>query len=1636
MRSNLVLAALVMLFAFAQLGFASPQQNNGAHTLIPMVASYYCAADTSTYGECHNIDSYMATTYYNNYAGSGSFSAVTSKQSALPITSRILQSNAGSGQWLVTCPLAPNMVNTTEYFSSSYNSFIVGNRCLASSQSLPTITALSTSTYWSLHSLASTSINFNIYNIAQAFATALAYSGQAGVQQSNYNISNGYDSNSYIYDGVPSSNQSMLWTWNARYANLSKFGSAIKGGDFYNSKSYSGLEYEDGPFSAVTDNTLWTWYCKYTYNYQYKSDLTLLNNTNITIPVSNVYVPSGSYLLYDGQYNYPVHYYNTYVLGLGFPPENWNYQGTGYLHYTGYYNGGVSVYTDTNEPNTYFASYSCSVNICVVEANATQLNYSYVPALPYLLDNITMPALYSTVSSSMEYLNLSFDMYSTHNYLAPANYLDPLPLYTDSAFFANYSGTLTSFNSSAASLSPSIKSFEPLGNLFLSSLTTETLLSISSIFNNILDRVKPAGNYAYLNVPSPQFIAASPNDYIYVINYTNTCGFACFTSSSNAYLYTFRFIPTGYYNLSNDQPNIVLTSNPPTWSTWNAIWASYWQNALKEQSSNLYLVNVTDLTTSSSTWWGFYNYGVIPTSVTSDYSDDVFYVGDYAWTNSKFFIGALFSNGTKSGTGETQPSGFTPSQEFAVSPGGQELYLANEYYPGSILLYQSPSFSYQGAINMSYSNSTYNMNITSYLAHGGPFDNSAVASAYASAPPVNDMAAYHHPIDIIDQKGLLYVFDLWNFTINGMPSSFLTMRVFSANNTELPINGKNYTTMFPANSEAINTAQGIPPSAEWPPYGWVLSANISTGNGYVSYCAAGCTYTPNSRSLEGTPYPPIGPWISAGGSFTVNPEDLSLSASFNGTFNMVAHMNSWSTSKVYECIDHSTGPRPICLKFGYVTQVTEGPPLYTEFLTFQPKIENYTQLSMGAYTPYSCYISSSQYANGACAYNSIVAKTINNIWPPFLSVPSSFRYVASEGSPEAYLTLTNTLSALFPQQTSSSSSAASANQEASSGLGSNSVSPGSIASGSYNLGSNFFKQPNTYINSNIGGYILIPYNYSYYLYQNIQQTSAEWFDVTNQSIGTPSDTNDNPASCRSIDSTSNVPYSGYTAAQVPIHAIALNETIQGGPTYLQYVAQNLYYIPNESDAGAIMLPYIDYHMSTNRNYGEVFINQTVNVSSGVLSPQLVINASRSYIYEAVSHRQSAFGGKIFPGYMTETALSSPALGADCGSSCPSPYYYAQNIFNGGSRFSYGSSSSANFAQLFDVYQKAAFLSSMILNMSHDTGILGYNRLLFTYVDMFNNTIYMPLDVDFSNITTLSMNVTPIVSTSNSNQTQIDINGTLLSTTPFGIEPVQNAKVYIYYDANINYYNSTTPQSLFSSENLNGYFTHDLQCAFGVANNCTLANPLATITQPGNANTGGASGPYEAGYIGYSPQFNSSGSCPPEPKSLLATGSVAFQCNIYGYNGLQAARYNTTLGYYQYCLPYFANGTGMFTSQLGLAKVVSTNSIGEFNSIITACGTEDTRLIAQYYGNPPPEPIYVNQPSLSFSTPGSGGTKGNALEYNYTTSPSMLVANTQIGNFMLSIGDINIIILLALEASIVMAVLYTMLHRKGARPLRW
>ncbi|EQD28980.1 hypothetical protein B1A_20920, partial [mine drainage metagenome] len=122
---------------------------------------------------------------------------------------------------------------------------------------------------------------------------------------------------------------------------------------------------------------------------------------------------------------------------------------------------------------------------------------------------------------------------------------------------------------------------------------------------------------------------------------------------------------------------------------WLSEWKTYWNNTLTEQSANLYVIGEATLSTVTGGAFGnpsgFLGLGkafagggtfsFVPTALTADYANDVFLEGKTPGGNH-LVLGYVLANGTSN---ETELSHYKQmvSNEFAVSPGGQYLYLAN-----------------------------------------------------------------------------------------------------------------------------------------------------------------------------------------------------------------------------------------------------------------------------------------------------------------------------------------------------------------------------------------------------------------------------------------------------------------------------------------------------------------------------------------------------------------------------------------------------------------------------------------------------------------------------------------------------------------------------------------------------------------------------------------------------------------------------------------------------------------------------------------------------------------------------------------------------------------------------------------------
>ncbi|MCL5099770.1 MAG: hypothetical protein M1158_01460 [Candidatus Marsarchaeota archaeon] len=1453
-------------------------------------------------------------------------------------------------------------------------------------------------------------------------------------------ISNGYDTNSYIFSQVPSGSQAGIWTWNFEYANFSKM---VPSQLTQPTQTFPGLVY-DAPDG-----------CSYTYTFSESVNFQSIQNANIPIPSSAPTIQQ-NYMEMSSSLYYPVTeitsdfsgisgnlrlrcLYNGYCLTSS-DLVNVNYissNGTlnyGGKTYDGPYGTGLYVYQGIGQlAGDYVVVTNPSFNTyrayAVPDTIASTENVSF---LPYFLYSLSMPASASDASARVEPLNLSFDIYSPRNYLHGSS-LDPFQFYTGSGFFATVNGSLAEFPSNSLSSQSGSAFSSPTIN-FISGLPAS---QGSSGISNLLSQTVQAGSgsYGIGEISNPIYIASSPNDYIYLLNYTSTSQFG-FGPSTTTNLFKLRYIPYGYYNLTYTQPNFVVGQYAPSSNAWTSEWQSYWNAVLPEQASNLYVTNVTTLTDTTNKLCFFslcipgsiqpgVTFGsLIPLALTSDYADDVFLVGANRYNlGTEFQLAAVFSNGTTA-TNNVKPGaigGFQPAGMIAADPGGQFIYLANYSY-GFIPIFAANTLSDVSSIPLNYSNSTYSaqLNITKYLANGGPFNDSQIASAYAGMQASNDIMQYHRPVALFASGGLLYLVDDWAFMVDGQQSSVLMLRVFLDNGTEVPIRGTpNYDLSVPAST--LDLSQGNSGSIySYPPYGWPLAANISIGNGgYVTYCMAGCTFTPsNPPPNDFNGYLPIGPMINVTGG--VGPMSsiqsgspgkyLAFSSSFNGTVYMLTHDIPHNIVSSYRC----TGG-----EYGTCTKVSTdkgkiNPNPYTLLVGFTPNIENYTKLSNGANAPFQCYINTTAYTS-PCVTN----YNISQLWPPFSEIPSSFSYVTGEGAPQTFFSAGNLYESLYPTGVAS-------NNASESSYANNITSNTSVQNTANEIETNAlaslagapvpfspFVQTSTYMRSVIDGYMLLPYYVSYIPSESWDTTSASG-NYTVDGVTYNCTTGGGP------NGSSSSPTAGYTALQIPVESNQANSTVEGGATYAYLPALTQYYDANVSDANLAMPPQIYFRMFSDRVFGDIYVNQSVSPSQQyALQVPLFINGTRSYNYSLVTFTQDA-GGKDYAGYAIEEAVPFSSQYIQTGTATAPQNDAGLKLFAGASSIGSSNTSAINYVSLFQTYARLSHTSDIVLGLQGDQGVLGYNRLVYTFVDRFNNTIYMPVDVDLTNLTTISLNINTLINATNDNETLVMVNGTAgdysgLFGTSYAPLP-KGSSIYLYYDTNLNFYPPAGQESSLTPGTL-AYAEYQDLCAFDPAMICTLANPVDTSQQPYAAEY--------ASHVDFATQYNSivasgaSGTCSLQPKGLLNI-SRNYNCNIYGAatdNG--PAVYDPNTGSYAYCVPDFANGTGMLTTQIGLIREASTNGTGFFkDNSINTCGTGTSKVIAKYFGAPAPQPMTYTQPPIAQSASIPPADSEPFTELGYTYAPNESIASFQTGNYALSFSAIGVAALLSGMAALV------------------
>ncbi|MEM3744585.1 MAG: hypothetical protein QW759_01960, partial [Candidatus Micrarchaeaceae archaeon] len=769
--------------------------------------------------------------------------------------------NQNNGTWFLTCPAYPEQnPRNQEYFYTGNVPYVAGAACFqgSSETKLYTQTNITTNVTWTDTTLASATVEpMNVINASAPLnISIITYSPSVDNE-----ISSTFQTDSYVFQQLPAYVQHAMWTWHAEFANFSNM--QVPASSSWSSNT---LTYQ---YTTSDGNT-----CTYTYTYR--------ENTLLT-SASNYYIPFNE-VLPNGQYN-------------------------------------------------------------TFDANV----------VPYLLYNFSMPSINPglTRSGSAPMLTLSYDILGPWNYYTPGNSIDMFPIDVGSRLFVNYNGVLESTPPECLSMGVG-----NAGNI-------KICPSLGGMNNGNINNFVGIPEWKSAQISGPLAVAASPNDYIYVLNYS---------SSANEYnISVLRLVPHGYYNTSNYQPSSVggTTSS----SAWSSEWNGYWSNVINMQDQSVYLVRSIGLNsiTAGNSYTGF-----TPIDIAVDYNGDVFITGSaqntssYNYETNQYNVQTVLAEVTNTTTGPIHMSAnlINPNlpveSEIAVSPTGGIVFLANKT-SGYIQTFNGANFTPIGAIDLSYnkyigSNEVAELNISSYLANGG-LDNQSMPwiPQIFQSWGLNqnfeiDDPIYHHPLAIQDINGYLYVLDQWtgglgvkgpisissqctwgvcNERDSGIFFNMLVLRVMNNTGYDVPINPTNFDDMvqqvkcmtpadmnnicttisqteanskcsdYNTNSECTallvssctrtpgSTYECVGPakttnafyatstlnlSGEYPPYGWVLSANVTaanfscspTGSGGLPWCGShtrNLTQSPDSISLSIITqpgnyhggFPPIGP---------------------------------------------------------------------------------------------------------------------------------------------------------------------------------------------------------------------------------------------------------------------------------------------------------------------------------------------------------------------------------------------------------------------------------------------------------------------------------------------------------------------------------------------------------------------------------------------------------------------------------------------------------------------------------------------------------------------------------------------------------------------------------------------------------
>ncbi|MEM4072190.1 MAG: hypothetical protein QXL63_02510 [Candidatus Micrarchaeaceae archaeon] len=1622
--------------------------------------------------------------FYTSYS-QPSISSSTEQFSNLDTspTAEVNAYNQNNGTWFLTCPAKPEQNPTDqEYFYTGSVPYVAGAACFLtpSETSLYTQTTLPTQITWSEYSLASASVEpMQVQNGAEApNINLLAYSPMV-----NGEISSNFQTNSYLFQQIPAYAQNAIWTWHADFA------------DFSNMQV---------PASSSWSSTLSYTYinganvCTYSYNY---SENTLLTSaSNYYIPFNEV-LPNGQYNTFDANavpyllYNFSMPSINP-GLTRSAPMLNLSYDTLGPWNYYTPQNSidmfpidvGSRLFVNYNGV-LQSTSQTCLISLGV--GNGGSINIC--PPLGSMnngnINNfISIPGWESAqISGPLAVAALPNDYIYVLNYSSSADeyYINVLRLVPHGYY--NTSNYQPSSIGSTTSSSAWVSEWDNYWSNIIDMQNQSVYLVQSIGLNNIANQVESANGGIYSGY-APIGIAVDYNGDVFITGSTlNTSAGATetvlaeVTNTTTGPIHTNATVinpklpveseiavsPTGgIVFLANKTSGYIQTFSGTNFTQIGSIDLSYNKYIGGERVAELnissYLAN-GGLYNQSMSWIPqiFNSWNLNPNFET----DSVVYHHPLAIQDINGYLYVLDQwTGGLGVVGPTAPSFFSlnyydkgvffnilmlrvmndTGYDVPINPTNfnDMVQQVSCTTPASIqnacIISQAGANSACSAINQECTAQPVSSCVTAPTA-GSSFICTGTYTV-STKPPIRYQCAPQTPT-AIEACNSGYTLAQANAQCQKIAP---TCSAQTQNICYTP--GSTYECVGPSKTaKTFYATSALNLSGEYPPYGWVLSANVTAAEFSCSklnifgsdFCGSSARYLADSPysetfSIENQPsnyyggFPPIGPPLTFANrtnedyynlanvtiqwgyqpsghlrfDYSYLLSGIGFSANYNSTiYTLIPSTSAYSQNSLRKNGGSDSG-------------------LYPFLVTTKLPVENYTKL-FGGFSPFSCYLVNG-YGNRCKAM-----PALQYMSRPIFSVTDPFKYLESIGSPSWILTFSGLLYS-SPTSTGgiSASGECSATKITSCSQCSSSTNNCAICQvcnleeNAYNsLNPNIiFSGPTPFINpqssltSKISGYLVVPYTYNVIETQswtNFQQTSGP---------GAPNCTTP-PDQQSSTDTTY---YS--SAIGQSSQSNLLTAPLEGGYSYAQYNGGPSYYIPNLSDIGLIIPPQVAFNIENNRIFGSVYVNMSSPAFSNI---QYVTNATHVFNYSVTSNIFTMPNGAKFGYDYISTMLPNQIYGANAYTADTHGSTFVTDhsaLYNGSQimpfilSYTLQQNIMPTFVSLFDWYKAIAYTNPLILNINASTvntynyqagpeSALGYNRLIYVFNDRFNNTFYMPIDADIANITTLDMSATPNVSITNANSTMITITGRAYYNLLYGLKtvPLQNAPIYLYYGKDINYNKTLSANEI----SLCAYSPNSIGTS-----NCTLANPMwKGLTN--NADT-----------ITYAPAYNSSGECPMPPKSLIApVNSVYTMCNIYGVDNIQQSCPNSALGNTQYCIPLYSNGTGICTPQLGLMGIATTNSLGYFTFNTVACGIEQgVPIIAKFYGEPI-EPITVTQPGLALSAntltiaSQSLPREFTFTAINYTWSPNETATSVDIGLAELSFGNLDALIGIALVAGL-------------------